>query len=55
MKIIISPAKSLDFESEVPTSLYTQPRFLEQSNKLAKKLKTLSKNKIGDLMSISEA
>ena len=43
MKIIISPAKSLDFESEVPTSLYTQPRFLEQSNK------------IGDLMSISEA
>jgi cytoplasmic iron level regulating protein YaaA (DUF328/UPF0246 family) len=55
MKIIISPAKSLDFESVVPTSLYTQPRFLEQSNKLAKKLKTLSKNKIGDLMSISEA
>jgi cytoplasmic iron level regulating protein YaaA (DUF328/UPF0246 family) len=55
MKIIISPAKSLDFESEVPTSLYTQPRFLEQSNKLAKKLKTLSKNNIGDLMSISEA
>ena len=55
MKIIISPAKSLDFESEVPTSLYTQPRFLEQSNKLAKKLKTLSKNKIGDLMSISKA
>jgi cytoplasmic iron level regulating protein YaaA (DUF328/UPF0246 family) len=55
MKIIISPAKSLDFESEVPTSLYTQPRFLEQSNKLVEKLKTLSKNKIGDLMSISEA
>jgi cytoplasmic iron level regulating protein YaaA (DUF328/UPF0246 family) len=55
MKIIISPAKSLDFESVVPTSLYTQPRFLEQSNKLAKKLKTLSKNKIGDLMTISEA
>ena len=55
MKIIISPAKSLDFESEVPTNLYTQPRFLEHSNKLAKKLKTLSKDKIGDLMSISEA
>ena len=55
MKIIISPAKSLDFESEVPTSLYTQPRFLEQSNQLVKKLKTLSKNKIGDLMSISDA
>lgn len=54
MKIIISPAKSLDFESKVPTSLHTQPRFLEQSEKLNKKLKTLSKNKLSDLMSISD-
>ncbi len=53
MKIIISPAKSLDFESKVPTGLYTQPRFLEQSKKLNKKLKTLSKKKLSDLMSIS--
>ncbi|TXD54394.1 MULTISPECIES: peroxide stress protein YaaA [unclassified Polaribacter] len=54
MKIIISPAKSLDFESTVPTSLYTQPRFLAQSEKLSKKLKTLSKNKLSDLMKISD-
>ncbi|PQJ82478.1 peroxide stress protein YaaA [Polaribacter glomeratus] len=54
MKIIISPAKSLDFESKVPTSLHTQPRFLEQSEKLHKKLKTLSKNKLSDLMKISD-
>ena len=54
MKIIISPAKSLDFESKVPTSLYTQPRFLEHSEKLSKKLKTLSKNKLSHLMSISD-
>ena len=54
MKIIISPAKSLDFESKVPTSLHTQPRFLEQSTKLNQKLKTLSKNKLADLMSISD-
>jgi cytoplasmic iron level regulating protein YaaA (DUF328/UPF0246 family) len=54
MKIIISPAKSLDFESKVPTSLYTQPRFLERSEKLNKKLRTLSKNKLSDLMSISD-
>ncbi|WOC39664.1 peroxide stress protein YaaA [Polaribacter sp. HL-MS24] len=53
MKIIISPAKSLDFESKAATSLYTQPQFLGQSEKLNKKLKTLSKNKIGDLMKIS--
>ncbi|PQJ78623.1 peroxide stress protein YaaA [Polaribacter porphyrae] len=54
MKIIISPAKSLDFESKVPTSLHTQPRFLAQSEKLNKKLKTISKKKLSDLMSISD-
>jgi cytoplasmic iron level regulating protein YaaA (DUF328/UPF0246 family) len=54
MKIIISPAKSLDFESKVPTSLHTQPRFLEQSKKLNKKLKTLSKKKLSELMKISD-
>jgi len=53
MKIIISPAKSLDFETKVPTSLHTQPRFLEHSEKLNKKLKTFSKNKLSDLMKIS--
>jgi hypothetical protein len=54
MKIIISPAKSLDFETKAATSLHTQPRFLEQSEKLNKKLKTLSKNKLSDLMKISD-
>ena len=54
MKIIISPAKSLDFESKVSTSLHTQPRFLEQSEKLNKKLKALSRKKLSDLMSISK-
>ena len=55
MKIIISPAKSLDFETTAPTSLHTQPRFLEQSEKLNKKLKTLSKKNIAELMKISDA
>ena len=55
MKIIISPAKSLDFETKAPTSLFTQPRFLEQSEKLNKKLKTLSKKNISELMKISDA
>ena len=54
MKIIISPAKSLDFESKVPTSLHTQPRFLDQSKKLNKKLKTLSKKNLSELMKISD-
>ena len=55
MKIIISPAKSLDFETKAPTSLHTQPHFLEQSEKLNKKLKTLSKKNIAELMKISDA
>ena len=54
MKIIISPAKSLDFESNVATNLHTQPQFLTQSEQLNKKLKSLSKNKLSDLMSISD-
>ncbi|UTD14008.1 peroxide stress protein YaaA [Tenacibaculum mesophilum] len=54
MKIIISPAKSLDFESKATTDVYTQPRFLEQSEKLNKKLKTLSRKKISELMKISD-
>lgn len=55
MKIIISPAKSLDFETKAPTSLHTQPRFIEQSEKLNKKLKTFSKKNISELMKISDA
>jgi len=54
MKIIISPAKSLDFENKATTELYTQPRFLEQSIKLNKKLKTISRKKLGELMKISD-
>ncbi|WNW02004.1 peroxide stress protein YaaA [Tenacibaculum sp. HL-MS23] len=54
MKIIISPAKSLDFETKANTDLYTQPRFLEQSKKLNNKLKTLSRKKLSDLMKISD-
>ncbi|CAL2055635.1 peroxide stress protein YaaA [Tenacibaculum sp. 190524A05c] len=53
MKIIISPAKSLDFESKPKVTEFTEPRFLEQSEKLNKKLKTLSRKKLSELMKIS--
>ena len=54
MKIIISPAKSLDFETPVATSLHSQPQFLEDSVKLNKKLKTLSRKKIAEFMNVSK-
>lgn len=53
--MIISPAKSLDFNNKATTSLHTQPAFLEQSKELNKKLKTFSRGKLGELMKISPA
>ena len=55
MKIIISPAKSLDFESNSKTDVFSQPSFQKESSLLNKKLKNLSKKKLGDLMKISPA
>jgi cytoplasmic iron level regulating protein YaaA (DUF328/UPF0246 family) len=55
MKIIISPAKSLDFETKAPINLHTQPDFLKQSEKLNEKLKTFSAGELGTLMHISES
>lgn len=51
---LLSPAKSLDFESELPINEFTLPSKKDQSEKLIKKLKTLSKKKLIELMSISE-
>ncbi|EKF55661.1 hypothetical protein I215_05487 [Galbibacter marinus] len=53
MKIVISPAKSLDFESPLPVKDYTQPEFLEQSQKLNEVLQKKTPKKLSDLMGIS--
>ena len=54
MKIILSPAKSLDFESKLPVDRATQPRFLETSVRINKKLARLSKKELSKLMGISD-
>lgn len=54
MKIVVSPAKTLDYESKLPTSRGTQPEFLETTSKLNRKLARQSKKQISDLMSISD-
>ncbi|MEQ8907997.1 MAG: peroxide stress protein YaaA [Vicingaceae bacterium] len=51
---LLSPAKSLDFESNVKFQEHSQAEFLEQSKKLIKKLNSLSKKKVKELMSISD-
>jgi cytoplasmic iron level regulating protein YaaA (DUF328/UPF0246 family) len=54
MKIVISPAKSLDFEKELPTAKYTQPDFLELAKKLNKVLLKKRPKALSKLMGISD-
>lgn len=55
MKLVLSPAKSLNFESPLPTTQYTESGFLSQSERLNKLLKTKSAKGLSKLMSISDA
>jgi len=55
MKLVLSPAKSLNFESPLPNAQYTEPQFLAQSERLNKMLKTKSAKSLSKLMSISDA
>ena len=54
MKIVISPAKTLDFKSKLPTTRATQPEFLDQAIQINQKLEGKSKNAIAKLMDISD-
>ena len=53
MKIVISPAKSLEFEKELPTDLITESLFLEHSKQIHKVLKEINPVDLSALMSIS--
>jgi uncharacterized protein len=54
MKIVISPAKSLDFEKPLPTTIFTKPVFLKQTKEIVKILKTKKPIDLVSLMDISE-
>lgn len=54
MKILISPAKSLDFETKAPVETYSEPLFLDQAERLSKVLKKKSVRSLSKLMSISD-
>jgi hypothetical protein len=53
MLIVISPAKSLDTETPAGYSNFTLPEMTEQSEKLVKRLKTMSPKQLSALMGIS--
>ncbi|MGC1514425.1 MAG: peroxide stress protein YaaA [Maribacter sp.] len=54
MKIVISPAKSLDFESKLPTADYTIPKFIADAEKLNTVLVKKKPKDLSELMSISD-
>ncbi len=53
MKIVVSPAKSLDFESELPTDKFTQPVFLKEAETLNAVLAKKKPKALSKLMDIS--
>ncbi len=55
MKIVISPAKTLDYESPLPTLDYSIPAFLNETEKINASLKKQSPKKLASLMDISAA
>jgi len=54
MLIIISPAKTLDFETAPITKVHTQPVFLKESRQLVSQLKELTPAEVSSLMKISD-
>lgn len=54
MKLVISPAKSLNYESELPTGFNSTSCFLEEAKHLNGLLKKKSPKALSDLMHISE-
>lgn len=55
MKIVISPAKTLDYETPLQIQDYTLPIFTEETEKLNAALKKQTPKKLSNLMSISAA
>ncbi len=53
MKIVISPAKSLDYETPIPTKQFTQGIFLDEAAKINTVLKNKTPKQLSALMSVS--
>ncbi|MGJ8549846.1 peroxide stress protein YaaA [Winogradskyella wichelsiae] len=54
MKLVLSPAKSLDYETKLPTSKTTDGQFLKEADQLNKVLKKKSAKDLSELMHISD-
>jgi cytoplasmic iron level regulating protein YaaA (DUF328/UPF0246 family) len=54
MLLVLSPSKTLDYETPIAFKEYTQPLFLKDSEKLVAKLRTMNKSEIAELMELSD-
>lgn len=55
MKLVLSPAKSLDFETPLPTVEHSKALFLKKAQTLNNQLKEMSPKSLSKLMNISDA
>ena len=54
MKYLISPAKTLDLDSDLPTAMHSQPAFIDQAQQLIETIKPYSPADIASLMKLSD-
>lgn len=54
MLMVISPAKTLDFETPPTTKKHTLPQYLDHSQELIAQLRALTPAQIGELMGLSD-
>ena len=54
MLMVISPAKTLDYETPPATQRFTQPQYLDHSQALIQQLRELSPAQISELMHVSD-
>ncbi len=54
MLVVISPAKTLDFETAPITKIHTQAKFLKESKQLVRQLSKMTPAEVSSLMKISD-
>jgi cytoplasmic iron level regulating protein YaaA (DUF328/UPF0246 family) len=55
MLYLLSPAKSLDYSSDLPALEHSLPQFVEQSSELIGTLKKKTPKQIAELMDLSQS
>lgn len=54
MLLVISPAKTLDYDTPPATARFTQPQYLDHAQQLIDQLREMSPQQIGELMHLSD-